>query len=1161
MRLNRLALTRYGKFTDYLLDFGAATPGRPDLHIVYGANEAGKTTVLCGFLDLLYGIELQSRFNFLHPYQTMRVGACLEHDGEQHHVLRVKRQQNTLLDGQTEQPITERLIGTRLGGIDRDSYRAMFSLDDDTIEKGGESILASKGDLGQLLFAAAAGLSDLSNTLTKLRGEADEFYRPNSRFGELAQLKQEIAKRKDERHRIDLVAAVFKEMTDTRDRALELYRAAYNERTALQARMSEVQARLRALPRLRELRALRERIAPLAHLPDAPAGWIDEAARLQRDEIALSVRLERTVADIARRRAELASLTVDEAILAVADRIDGWADTHGRARAAVADIPLRQREAAAEEAAIAAILHRAGRPEPLDPRAFLLGTATVNALRELIETRSGIEAAVRTAQSELSQAQRDLAAARERLQQAAPDVAAIGEVDLSVLSAAVHAVSGNDDEHRRRTAERSRTGALAELQDWLSQLRPWQGDADQLFVLQPPDEATLRGWQAALAREAARVTRHEEALARLRDEQLPLEAQCAAIAAVSGLVSDGEAAAIRAEREAAWAAHRRSLDTETATVFEAVLRRDDIVTDTRLRHEKELTRLQQMREKLAVLHAQSQRELELLEFARQQLQAAHNAVAAGLAAMTPHLPTDMPIAQVEDWLRKRGRALETRVRLQQIARDLHEAETDSAHARSRLATALTMTGIAHDPAADVPALLAIAQAALAREARLKELRGEIEQRRHGVAARAQAVTAATQAEEQWRGAWSATCAACWLRDLGAAPDLAAVREILEACAALAPALERHDSLLARIAGMQDDRHSFSDEVGAVARVLGLPSPNGDALTLAPALAARLLGARRAQEVRAAKMLELEKIQAEEAELTEARAHHQRRRTVMTDFFDVREIDEVSRKLQEIDRRVAWQGEAARIEREILDDLRITSVAEAEALLDQADRPALETELADLKTRFDEQDQRVQNLYADHQRAHDQVEAVDGDGTVARLEEERKTLLLQIEDGAIRYLRLRTGIAAAEHALRLYRHRHQSSMMAQASKAFRTITRGAYSGLTSQPDRDREVLVAIAADGGSREADKLSKGTRFQLYLALRVAGYHEFARQRHPVPFIADDIMETFDDFRAEEAIRLFAEMGTVGQVIYLTHHRHLCEIARKVCPDVHLHDLSAAAA
>jgi uncharacterized protein YhaN len=88
---------------------------------------------------------------------------------------------------------------------------------------------------------------------------------------------------------------------------------------------------------------------------------------------------------------------------------------------------------------------------------------------------------------------------------------------------------------------------------------------------------------------------------------------------------------------------------------------------------------------------------------------------------------------------------------------------------------------------------------------------------------------------------------------------------------------------------------------------------------------------------------------------------------------------------------------------------------------------------------------------------------------------------------------------------------------------------------------------------------MSRGTRFQLYLALRVAGYYEFAELRRPVPFIADDIIETFDEFRAEEAFRLFGEMTKIGQVIYLTHHRHLCDIAQKVCPTVRLHQLAAS--
>ncbi len=106
MRLRRLALTRYGKFTDRVIDFGPAVAGAPDLHIVYGPNEAGKSTAFAGFLDLLFGIEPQSRYNFLHPYDTMRIGGCLELPDGAREVSRIKRKQNSLLDA-GGQPVPE----------------------------------------------------------------------------------------------------------------------------------------------------------------------------------------------------------------------------------------------------------------------------------------------------------------------------------------------------------------------------------------------------------------------------------------------------------------------------------------------------------------------------------------------------------------------------------------------------------------------------------------------------------------------------------------------------------------------------------------------------------------------------------------------------------------------------------------------------------------------------------------------------------------------------------------------------------------------------------------------------------------------------------------------------------------------------------------------
>src|SRR5690606_38766015 len=112
------------------------------------------------------------------------------------------------------------------------------------------------------------------------------------------------------------------------------------------------------------------------------------------------------------------------------------------------------------------------------------------------------------------------------------------------------------------------------------------------------------------------------------------------------------------------------------------------------------------------------------------------------------------------------------------------------------------------------------------------------------------------------------------------------------------------------------------------------------------------------------------------------------------------------------------------------------------------------------------------------------------------------------------------------------------------------------GLSTVMEKDSEFLVVNAAGGGSKLARDLSKGTRFQLYLALRVAGYHEIAASREIVPFVADDIMETFDDERALNTLRVMANMAMSGQVIYLTHHQHLRDLAREACPDVSIHEL-----
>jgi uncharacterized protein YhaN len=1159
MRLNRLDLTRYGRFTDDRIDFGEWREGKPDLHIIYGPNEAGKSTALAAFLDLLFKIEPKSTFNFLHPHNVMRVGASLELAGRNYELVRVKRTQNDLLDGNGS-PIAEAVIAGQLGGIDRQSYRAMFSLDDETLEAGGESILASKGDLGQLLFAASSGLAGLSGALVNLRAEVEGFYKYLARGSELATLKARLAALKEAREKIDTFASKYAQLIEVRDRALTQYNEALASRTAIQSRMDEIQRYVTALPRLAVLRATRDKLHPLADVPKAPAGWYSALPKLLEAETALLVMLNASNRNVDQKSSELEMLAVDQTALKLGDRVDRLKRPLARYVTAAEDIPVRRREVREEDLAIAGILSRIGRDGDVDPQRLVFDSATVGALQDLIAKQSGIEAASQSATTELAGAQQDLEEAMARLREAdAGTGAAEGrEESQSSLATLAAALQGNDHAVRRRNAERSRAAHLETLAERLSALRPWRGDVEQLAAAQVPPPSEVLRWKTELDAASKKNDRCAGEVERLETEWQRLEAERDAIAQVAGVVSDQDAAGARAAREAAWATHRATLDPASADIFETALRRDDIIMDARLRHETDVAKLHQTSLSLLRVEAEARRAKELFDSAAAKLGHVRSEIAAAFA---PLLPTETSIAQLEAWLGKREKVLETRADIKQAERDLRDVEADFADVRKRLINALVTAGVPHDPDAPVDALLLTARAKLDRESELKTLRAAVDEKRRTLKIRERNHTAELERDRLWCEAWHSACSDCWLSEIMPSPSLTTVRETLPAVAALGPALERRASLLDRINMMQNDQQAFNDEVVAIAGELGFNESDYEPLDLAQKLINRVQTARAALAMRLARTEELDKAREEHSKLADAHELHGRRKSEMTTYFAVGSLTEVADKLSEAGRKAGLQTQAEEAEREILDTLRLALIEDAESLLDKGDRSTLEAELAELKVRFDDQDERARALFSAHSKALDRVDAVGGDAAVAKLEEQRRTILLEIEDGALQYLKLRVGIVAAEHALRSYRQHHRSSMMTKASEAFRTISRNAYSGLASQPNKDNEVLIAIGVDGSSKIASVLSKGTRFQLYLALRVAGYHEFARLRPPVPFIADDIMETFDNFRAEEALRLLAAMAEVGQVIYFTHHLHLCDIAQRICPDVQMHELSVVPA
>jgi uncharacterized protein YhaN len=176
MRLLTLDLERYGPFTGRTVTF------KPDakLHVVYGPNEAGKSCALAAVADLFFGIERETRYDFLHDGKDLRIGAAIvSQDGSYLGFRRRKGNKNTLIDA-AENTLGDDALLPYIGGLTREVFCNAFGLDSDALRRGAEEMLTSDGEVGTSLFAAASGMRGLANLRRDLEEEAGTIFTPRA---------------------------------------------------------------------------------------------------------------------------------------------------------------------------------------------------------------------------------------------------------------------------------------------------------------------------------------------------------------------------------------------------------------------------------------------------------------------------------------------------------------------------------------------------------------------------------------------------------------------------------------------------------------------------------------------------------------------------------------------------------------------------------------------------------------------------------------------------------------------------------------------------------------------------------------------------------------------------------------------------------------------
>jgi len=121
----------------------------------------------------------------------------------------------------------------------------------------------------------------------------------------------------------------------------------------------------------------------------------------------------------------------------------------------------------------------------------------------------------------------------------------------------------------------------------------------------------------------------------------------------------------------------------------------------------------------------------------------------------------------------------------------------------------------------------------------------------------------------------------------------------------------------------------------------------------------------------------------------------------------------------------------------------------------------------------------------------------------------------------------------------YERERQPETLREASGYLEQLTEGRYLRVWTPIDED--VLRVEDADGRSLPVEVLSRGTREQLFLSLRLALVRWYARRGIELPLVLDDVLVNFDARRtaaAAKVLRDFAERG--HQVLVFTCHEHI---------------------
>jgi uncharacterized protein YhaN len=187
---------------------------------------------------------------------------------------------------------------------------------------------------------------------------------------------------------------------------------------------------------------------------------------------------------------------------------------------------------------------------------------------------------------------------------------------------------------------------------------------------------------------------------------------------------------------------------------------------------------------------------------------------------------------------------------------------------------------------------------------------------------------------------------------------------------------------------------------------------------------------------------------------------------------------------------------------------------------------------------------------------ERIAHLEGDGELSELLLEREQARSKLVTAVNAWAEYTVAAALFDQARKVYEEQRQPQVLRLASRYFHGMTGGAYERVLA-PLGEIDLQVEETGRGQRKGPEALSRGTKEQLYLAMRLALAAVYAEQLVALPLVADDILVNFDDRRRAAAASLLGEYAAEGiQVIAFTCHRRLAEVFAAEAPGARIIEL-----